>query len=471
MMQKKEKRWDVFICHSSEDKVDFVRPLADLLSSEGLAVWYDEFSLKLGDSLRRSIDLGLKYSDYGLVILSPSFFNKEWPQKELDGLAAKENDGSKVILPIWHNVKRNDVVEYSPILSDKIAVSSESGLENVVSSILQAVRNASDKKVIQIPARKEIPSKKRRAINVNSKLNTISTGIIKLDHALGYGGWPLGHLVEIISPSGAGKTSLLLSSAYQFQKDGAKVLFIDSDYGIETPALHRFGIKKSNIILKQSSSFENIHELIISFLSKNSKSLIIIDSIASVIYEKYIDSSLGENYEKDTRFRQLMIDFVRTTKPLLKKKKSVMLISNQIVEKVGIMFGNPETTPWETLSLVDASSIRVDLRKISLLRSGAEIVGQRTKVKILKNKIASPFRNIEFNIYFSEGINTNDCLFEFAEDMKLIRKNGIYYKFKNRPIGDSSTKGREMAMKAFFSNQEFVNELNADILNIYKTRT
>jgi len=135
-------RWDLFICHASEDKDDFVRPLAERLVSAGLKVWYDDFTLKVGDSLRRSIDEGLSKSRFGVVILSPSFFKKEWPQKELDGLVAKESDGPNVILPVWHNVDRDVVKKYSLILTDKYAAKSSDGLENVTSKLLGVVRTS-----------------------------------------------------------------------------------------------------------------------------------------------------------------------------------------------------------------------------------------------------------------------------------------------------------------------------------------
>jgi hypothetical protein len=131
--------YDVFICHASDDKDSFVRPLANELSSKSVRVWFDEFSLKVGDSLRRSIELGLRKSRFGIVVLSPDFFDKEWPQKELDGLTAMEVSGRKVILPIWHRINRNDILKYSPILADRIAIRSTLGIKDVVSELLKVV--------------------------------------------------------------------------------------------------------------------------------------------------------------------------------------------------------------------------------------------------------------------------------------------------------------------------------------------
>ena len=131
--------WDVFICHAWEDKDTIARPLAHALQKEGLRVWYDEFTLKVGDSLRRSIDHGLSESRYGVVILSPHFFAKEWPQRELDGLVAKEINSGKIILPIWHNITRKDVERHSPPLADKLAVSTANGLDKVLQELLRVI--------------------------------------------------------------------------------------------------------------------------------------------------------------------------------------------------------------------------------------------------------------------------------------------------------------------------------------------
>ena len=138
-MQNSNGEWDVFISHASEDKEDFVRPLADGLTARGLRVWYDEFTLKVGDRLRESIDYGLGQSRFGIAVLSPSFFSKQWPQNELDGLVTREGAGLKVILPVWHNITREQVEEFSPILANRVAVRSEQGLSRVIEALCQAI--------------------------------------------------------------------------------------------------------------------------------------------------------------------------------------------------------------------------------------------------------------------------------------------------------------------------------------------
>lgn len=137
--QTPAQQWDVFISHASEDKESIVRPLANALINNGLLVWFDEFTLTLGDNLRRKIDRGLAASRFGIVVLSPDFFQKEWPQRELDGLVARESEGHKVILPIWHGLSHNEIAVYSPMLADRLAVSTSSGLEYVVAQVLGAI--------------------------------------------------------------------------------------------------------------------------------------------------------------------------------------------------------------------------------------------------------------------------------------------------------------------------------------------
>jgi hypothetical protein len=141
----KEFDYDVFICHASEDKKEFVKPLARRLVQENLKVWYDEFTLTLGDSLRRSIDRGLSRSRYGIVVLSKNFFEKEWPQKELDALSSREEKGHKVILPIWHGVDKEYIQKYSPMLADRVAVQSKKGIDYVVHKILRAIEKSNSK--------------------------------------------------------------------------------------------------------------------------------------------------------------------------------------------------------------------------------------------------------------------------------------------------------------------------------------
>jgi recombination protein RecA len=468
-MNRYGKKWDLFISHSSEDKSEVVRPLSEMLMSEGLEVWYDEFSLKLGDSLRRSIDIGLKYSKYGVVVLSPSFFNKEWTQKELDGLVAKEEGGGKVILPIWHNVSREEVFEYSPVLADKLAVSTEVGLENVVKTIIHTIEDALDDKAVKESSSKTLLNKtaSKRVQSATKRIETISSGLIQLDLALGVGGLPLGHTFEIISPPSAGKTTLLLSIVRQFQNKGLPILYIDADYALETPTFMRSGVKVTKLNFIQESDLDSIHSLIVGFLNENKKhSLVIVDSIASVVNYRLLQSSLSDYGEKDTFFRQMIINFVRTLKPLLNKKNSILIYSNQIIEKVAIMFGNPETTPWFTQSIIDTATIRLDLRRLSPIKDGSETIGQRVKIKVIKNKLSAPYKEIELDILFSCGVDFNADLFDFALDNKIIKKIGSKYKYKNNPFGNPNIRGRLEAIKELGSNTELRSNIELDVNKI-----
>jgi hypothetical protein len=162
-----KQKWDVFICHASEDKDEIARPLAEALRARGVSVWYDEFSLKLGDSLRQSIDRGLAHSVYGVVILSPSFFEKHWPQQELNGLASKEVHGQKVIIPLWHKLGFDEVQQHSPMLADRLAARTDEGLENLVEKILDtmSVEPAQHAKPTNRPA----PARRRNSASSDKK--------------------------------------------------------------------------------------------------------------------------------------------------------------------------------------------------------------------------------------------------------------------------------------------------------------
>lgn len=155
-MNENHNKWDLFICHASEDKDEIVRPLANALTEAGFRVWYDEFTLTLGDNLRQSIDKGLAHSRYGLVILSRNFFKKNWPQTELDGLAAKERDGKKVVLPVWHKINREHVLKFSPTLAGRLAVSTERGIDKIVEEVLRAVKPSKTRKPAKVSATKRL---------------------------------------------------------------------------------------------------------------------------------------------------------------------------------------------------------------------------------------------------------------------------------------------------------------------------
>jgi hypothetical protein len=163
--------WDLFICHTSEDKDSFVRPLADSLKAKGLKVWYDEFELRLGDNLRRSIERGLSNSRFGAVVLSPNFFAKEWPQQELDGLFTREINSGKIILPIWHNVARSDVERYSPILANRIGATTKNGIEPVINEILRAIYPETQIQLI-VPAKPDVISQITKPTEILTKRNS-----------------------------------------------------------------------------------------------------------------------------------------------------------------------------------------------------------------------------------------------------------------------------------------------------------
>ena len=181
--------WDVFISHASEDKDDFVRHLADRLRRTGLRVWFDEFTLTVGDSLRRSIDRGLTRSRYGIVVVSPNFLQKNWPQRELDGLVARENDGVKVILPIWHNIGADEIRGYSPTLADRLAVSSSKGIDHVISQLMQAIQKDDAARSQIAPVAVSVAGSPSRLAYLTYRDSELEPAIVSAAQYSAYGRW------------------------------------------------------------------------------------------------------------------------------------------------------------------------------------------------------------------------------------------------------------------------------------------
>ncbi len=464
MLSASGKKWDFFICHASEDKEEIARPLAELLRKNALRVWYDEFSLTLGDSLRRSIDRGLKLSKYGLVILSPSFFEKEWPQKELDGLAAREIDGTKVILPVWHKVTREIVIRYSPTLADKMSVSTEHGIDRVMAAIMRAFQEADDSPTGDISERN-----KGGFFHLQIKLNkvdSLSTGALSLDLALGTLGWPRGYIAEIFSPPSSGKTSLVLSAAKEAQAIENPVLYIDSDFGLIDDSITKSGASLNDFIHIRPDDLEQVFDAVITFLDNCSNCLIIIDSISNVLPRRYYESKTPEFMEHDEKHRDLISYFLQRIQPSLYKTGSVLLITNRLVEKVGFFLGNPETTPWATKPIADAASIRLDMRRLTAIKDRDDVIGSFIKTKTIKNRFSPPFREASFCICYNSGIDKIASIFDVAVEHNLFKMNRRVYYYKDKPLIDLQTKGRDKTINSLRNMPDLVRQINSELLKL-----
>jgi len=465
-VNKNKKTWDLFICHASEDKNDVAHPLAQLLSMNKISVWYDEFSLTLGDSLRRSIDKGLTNSRYGLVILSPAFFQKEWPQKELDGLAAREIDGTKVILPIWHNITKEQVIKYSPMLADKLAVSTNLGMDMVVDKITRAIQDAQDT-ILSAPSKvitKRKPKTVKQSMNlIPSPIPSISTGSIALDYALGTGGWPNGHIIEIYSPPSTGKTTLCLSAAYQAQLAGVPVLYVDADYGMIKQNLIRCKIDPRKIKLTRPKNLEDAFESVFRFLNSKKRGLVVIDSIANLLTSKFQSDDDRNFNEQDQHHRTIVTQYLQLLQPKVSFSGSIIILTNRLIDRVGIMFGNPESTPWATLSITDIASIRIDLRRIQMMKLGDDSIGQVIKAKVTKNRFFTPFKVATFNLMFDSGIDYIESIFSMAVDHKIVKKTSGIFSYKGKDINDRRNYGSEGALKALSKDDILLESIKNDL--------
>jgi recombination protein RecA len=440
------KTWDLFISHASEDKATVARPLADLLARLGLRVWYDEFSLSLGDSLRRKIDHGLAESRFGLVILSKSFFAKEWPQRELDGLVAREIEGSKVILPLWHGVTRADVSRFSPPLADKLAANTDLGLEAIAAQIAEAVREAVDlvpesKRSASptSPSRRPASRRPQRSGGTTQSRNApaISTGSSFLDFALGTGGWPIGFVSQIYGPSGAGKTSLALAAIRQCQLSGKTAAYIDADRAQTATTLDRFGVNRSDLLLSSPTTLDEVVEITLALVGSKKVGLVVVDTIASLPCKSLLNSDTEEMLSEPHLQRQLMFRFAEHLGSIARDGKAAVLILNRVMHKVGVMFGNPEDIPWFTAPLKDLFSLVVDVRLMGVVKSGERAVGFEMNAKCVKNRLAVPYRAARFSIDYRKGIMDLDSIINYAASNGLLKKRQRAYVFDGEPIGHS----------------------------------
>jgi recombination protein RecA len=459
-MPTQHHQWDLFISHAGEDKTSIARPLATLLGKKGLKVWYDEFALTLGDSLRRSIDQGLRGSKYGLIILSPSFFQKEWPQKELDGLTAREIDGAKVILPIWHDIDRQMVLKYSPVLADRLAVSTKDGLEAVALAVLHALKAANPVTVSQRrTARKAIRNGKHP---MAKGLPVISSGCLALDLALDIGGYARGHMVEVYGPDSSGKTAIALSLVGEAAKLGEISTFVDGDATISQSSLARHGIDSSKVNLLHPSYLEEAFFNVLDHADKYMGGAIVFDGLSSLLPKDYYDNN-SAHAEEGVLHRRIVERGIQQVRNAIRKAGAVFLCTNRVVDKVGVLFGNPEDTPWPTRTIKDLMSVRMDIRRIGGIRlTDSVIVGNHTRVKVIKTRFGPPYREAEFDLMYGEGIDNYGCVLDLAADKRILTRRGSWWFFRDKRLG----LGRDNAKEALRNNHACYVDIVREVMSV-----
>ncbi|ADL68905.1 recombinase RecA [Thermoanaerobacterium thermosaccharolyticum] len=292
----------------------------------------------------------------------------------------------------------------------------------------------------------------------NSKLNVevISTGSIDLDIALGVGGVPRGRIIEIFGPESSGKTTIALHILAEAQKLGGTGAFIDAEHALDPAYAKNVGVNIDNLLVSQPDTGEQALEIVEALVRSGAIDVIVIDSVAALVPKAEIDGDMGDAHVGLQA--RLMSQALRKLSGIISKTKSVAVFINQLREKVGVMFGNPETTPGGR-ALKFYSTIRLDVRKVDAIKQGNDVVGNRTRVKVVKNKVAPPFKQAEFDIMYGEGISREGSILDLAASIDIIDKSGAWYSYGDIRLGQ----GRENAKQYLKDNKSIADEIENKI--------
>ena len=288
------------------------------------------------------------------------------------------------------------------------------------------------------------------------EIEAIPTGALSLDIALGIGGVPRGRIVEIYGPESSGKTTLALHVVAEAQKMGGEAAFIDAEHALDPVYAKKLGVDIDNLIVSQPDTGEQALEITESLVRSGALDVIVVDSVAALVPKAEIDGDMGDSHMGLQA--RLMSQALRKLAGALNKSKTVLIFINQLREKIGVMFGNPETTTGGR-ALKFYASVRMDIRKIENIKQDGEFKGSRVRVKIVKNKVAPPFREAEFDIVYGEGISKAGNILDMAVNLDIIEKSGSWFSYNGDRIGQ----GRENVKKYLIDNPDILEEVEAKV--------
>jgi len=281
--------------------------------------------------------------------------------------------------------------------------------------------------------------------NAIAPIESISTGSISIDYALGIGGVPRGRVVEIFGPESSGKTTLALQVIAEAQKAGGMAAFVDAEHALDAAYAQKLGVELDNLLVSQPDNGEQALEIVEVLVRSNSVDVVVVDSVAALVPKAEIEGEMGEA-QMGLQAR-LMSQALRKLTGVVSKSKTTLIFINQLREKIGVMFGNPETTTGGR-ALKFYASVRIDIRRIASIKDGDQVVGGRTRVKIVKNKVAPPFREAEFDVMYGEGISREGDLLDLAVEKRIVEKSGAWFAFSGERLGQ----GRENAKQFLKEN-------------------
>ena len=284
----------------------------------------------------------------------------------------------------------------------------------------------------------------------------ISTGSISLDNALGVGGFPRGRINEIFGPESSGKTTVALQVVAEAQKAGGMAAFVDVEHALDPNYAKRLGVDVDNLLVSQPDWAEQALEITSTLISSGSIDVLIVDSVAALVPKAELDGEMGDTFVGVQA--RLMSQAMRKLTGIVSKSNTCLIFINQIREKIGVMFGSPETTSGGR-ALKFYSSVRADIRRIAAIKDGETVVGNRTKVKVVKNKVAPPFREAEFDILYGEGISREGDLVDLGVAQRLVEKSGAWYSYGGERIGQ----GRENARQFLKTNSDLRDKLDSEL--------